>query len=121
MALPRAPEARPFYQSAKQRFEDAEFLLDAERTTGAIYLAGYSVECMLKSLILSSAPGRKRMALLASFRGSKAHDYEWLKKQYTKKFKTGTFSLPSAVSKNFSMVDTWTVELRYKAGCAEAW
>jgi len=43
MALPTIRDARSFYQSAKQRFEDAEFLLEAERTTGAIYLAGYSV------------------------------------------------------------------------------
>jgi hypothetical protein len=51
MALPTAKEAQPFYQSALQRFEDAQYLLDGERTTAAIYLAGYSVECMLKALI----------------------------------------------------------------------
>ena len=52
MALPNAVEARPFYRSAKQRFEDAQFLLEADRTTGAIYLAGYSEECILNALIL---------------------------------------------------------------------
>jgi hypothetical protein len=113
MALPHVLEARPFYQSAKQRFEDAEFLLEAERTTGAIYLAGYSVECMLKALILSTVPPGSRAQMLASFRGTKAHDYDWLKARY---FENGGPPFPSAVSKNFSLVDTWTTDLRYKAG-----
>ena len=32
MALPHEVEARTFYQAAIQRFEDAQFLLEAERT-----------------------------------------------------------------------------------------
>ena len=44
MGLPAVQEARPFYRAGKQRFEDARLLLEkAERTTGAIYLAGYGV------------------------------------------------------------------------------
>jgi HEPN domain-containing protein len=113
MTLPRVQEARPFYRSAGQRFEDAEFLLEAGRTTGAIYLAGYSVECMLKALILCIVPPAKRSEMLRSFRGSKAHDYDWLKGRY---FENGGPPLPSAVAKSFSLVDTWTTELRYKAG-----
>ena len=114
MALPDVQESRPFYQSAKQRFVDAEFLLEVERTTGAVYLAGYSIECMLKSLILSIAPRGKRKTILASFRGAKAHDYDWLKKTYLKM--PGGSPFPSAVSKNFSLVNTWTIELRYSCG-----
>jgi len=113
MALPHIQEARPFYQSAIQRFEDAEFLLEAERTTGAVYLAGYSVECMLKALILCVVPPDKRGELLASFRGARAHDFDWLKAKY---FGNGGPQFPSAVSKNFSLVDTWTTDLRYKSG-----
>jgi len=41
---------------AKQRFDDALLLLEMGRTTAAVYLAGYSVECMLKALILSAVP-----------------------------------------------------------------
>ncbi len=82
MGLPHVQEARSFYQSAKQRFENAEFLLEAERTTGAIYLAGYSVECMLKALILSTVPPDQRVERLASFRGARAHDFDWLKAKY---------------------------------------
>ena len=82
MSLPQAPEARPYYQSAKQRFEDAEFLMEAARTTGAVYLAGYGVECMLKALILTMVSENQRADVLGSFRAAKAHDFEWLKARY---------------------------------------
>jgi HEPN domain len=111
--LPHVAEARPFYQSARQRLEDAEFLLEAERTTGAIYLAGYSVECMLKALLLCVVPLDKKAGLVASFRGAKAHDYDWLKARY---FENGGPAFPSQIAKDFSLVDTWTTDLRYKAG-----
>ncbi len=116
MVLPNAPEARPFYQAAKQRFEDARFLLDAERTTGAIYLAGYCVECMLKALILSALAKSKRIEMLASFRGSKAHDYDWLKARY---LKNGGPQFPKSITIAFSFVNTWAVEIRYMAGAAK--
>jgi hypothetical protein len=49
--------ARRFDRAAIQRFDDAQFLLSGSRTNAAVYLAGYSVECMMKALILStSAP-----------------------------------------------------------------
>jgi hypothetical protein len=115
MALPRAPDARSYYQAAKQRFEDACFLLEADRTTGAIYLAGYCVEGMLKALILSVIPARKAPDVLRSFRGPKAHDYDWLKKRY---FGFGGPPLPTAVAKAFTFVNTWAVTIRYEAGAA---
>lgn len=113
MALPHASEARPFYQSAMQRFEDAQFLLAAGRTTGAVYLAGYSVECMLKALILSMASRKKRLQVLSLFRSSKAHDYDWLKRLY---FKNGGAAFPSLISRGFAYVDPWSTDLRYKPG-----
>src|SRR5437899_9599964 len=108
MALPQAGEARPYYQAAKQRFEDARFLLEADRTTGAIYLAGYCVECMLKALILATLAKGKRAEMLATFRGSRAHDYDWLKARY---FENGGQPFPKNVSKAFSFVNTWAVEI----------
>ncbi|HZU35127.1 MAG TPA: HEPN domain-containing protein, partial [Gemmataceae bacterium] len=114
--MPQAAEARPFYQAAKQRFEDAQFLLDAQRTTGAIYLAGYCVECMLKALILSMLPQGKRAEMLGLFRGSKAHDYDWLKARY---FENAGPLFPQATSKAFSFVNTWAVEIRYQAGTSK--
>ena len=37
-----------------QRYEDAQILLRADRTTGAVYLAGYGIKCILKALVLSA-------------------------------------------------------------------
>ena len=56
MAIPRGPEARLFYRCAIQRHEESVVLLEAGYTTGALYLAGYSVECILKSLVLAGVP-----------------------------------------------------------------
>jgi len=55
MAVPSSIEARLFYR-ASQRFDEAQVLLEAVRTTGAVYLAGYGIECILKALILSVFP-----------------------------------------------------------------
>ncbi len=48
----RLSEAVRFKRVAFQRFEDAEILLANDRTTGAAYMVGYSVECAFKSLLL---------------------------------------------------------------------
>jgi hypothetical protein len=85
VAMPSSVQARRFYRAAKQRFDDALLLLEMERTTAAIYLAGYSVECMLKALILSAVPQAQEAELLGMFRGARAHDYEWLLHLYVEK------------------------------------
>ncbi|MCO6457219.1 MAG: HEPN domain-containing protein [Pirellulaceae bacterium] len=116
MGLPTAQEARPFYRAGKQRFEDARLLLhQAERTTGAIYLAGYGVECLLKALILSVVPAAQRQAMEANFRGARAHNYDWLKARY---FENRGAQFPTEVSKAFALVNTWDTEWRYRAGTA---
>lgn len=114
MPLPHAAEARPYYQSAIQRFEDAQFLLEDGRTTGAVYLAGYAVECMLKALILASiAEAGKRKKMISSFRGSRAHDFGWLRSVY---LENGGPALPSDVAKLFARLTPWSTDLRYEAG-----
>jgi hypothetical protein len=112
MGLPNATEARPFYQSALQRFEDAEYLLAANRTTG-VYLAGYSVECMMKALILANAPAGRRVEILGHFRGGRGHDYDWLRARY---FEQGGPPFPTDIARQFSFVDSWSTDLRYRAG-----
>lgn len=116
MALPRGKEARLFYQSAVQRLEDARFLLESERTTGAVYLAGYGVECILKALLLTQMPHGKRAETMASFRGTRAHDYDWLKQQY---LAYGGPSIPLTMTKHLTFVSTWTTDLRYQASMIE--
>jgi hypothetical protein len=71
-----------YYRAAKQRFLEAELLLKARMKTGAVYLAGYTVECFLKALILEGVAPALRKKLLADFRGRRAHDIEWLRGLY---------------------------------------
>ena len=110
MAIPNHPEARLFYRCAFQRFEDARMLLRAERNTGAVYLAGYGIECILKSLALMAVPPPGRSGLLQSFRGARAHDYEWLRAQY---FRNGGPRSPREINESFTLVNDWSIDLRY--------
>lgn len=110
MPLPRSREARLYYQAAKQRLEDARLLLQAGRTTGAVYLAGYTVECMLKALILDSVSRSLGMRLLADFRGGRAHQIAWLESLYRRH---AGLSLPRDVVRCLSRVDWWSTEMRY--------
>lgn len=71
---------------------------------------------MLKALILSLTPDGERAGTLASFRGSRANDYDWLKARYFHRSGPG---FPSLVSKSFALVNTWSTDLRYKAGATK--
>jgi HEPN domain-containing protein len=115
MSRPQDRHARLFYRSTLQRDADARFLLDGGRTTGAIYLAGYAVECILKALILSSVPESQRTEILSSFRGARAHDYNWLREPYRDH---GGATFPANVARCFALVNTWSTDLRYQPGTA---
>lgn len=113
MAVPSSKEARFFYRCAHERYEDAKILLRAERTTGAVYLAGYGVECILKSLVLSVVPPGNVARTLQSFRGNQAHDYEWLRNLY---LTNGGHPIPRGVNGHLAFVDGWSTDLRYLPG-----
>lgn len=113
MGMPSSPHARRFYRAAKQRLDGAQLLLEMERTTAAIYLAGYSVECMLKALILSAVPQAQEEELLERFRGARAHDYEWLLQLYAEK---GGARMPSSIVPHFARVNSWSTDMRYAPG-----
>jgi hypothetical protein len=115
--MPSSAQARRFYRAAKQRFDDALLLLEMERTTAAIYLAGYSVECMLKALILSTVPQAQEAELLGMFRGARAHDYEWLLHLYVAK---GGARMPPSVVPHFARVNSWSTDMRYAPGTIAA-
>jgi len=112
MGMPSSVESRRFYRAAQQRFADAEFLFGSDRTTGAVYLAGYGVECMLKALLLALLKGRRQRAMLDSFRGRKAHDFVWLKAEFQKL----GHSIPSEVSRQLVRVSSWSTDMRYVPG-----
>lgn len=113
MTSPRSPIARKFYRVAFQRLEEAEVLSDAGYNGGAVYLAGYAVECMLKALILNAAPESQHLDVESRFRGRNAHSFEWLREEYGK---TGSPALPVDVSDALAYVTTWETSLRYTPG-----
>lgn len=116
--MPRrnSPHVRRFHLVALQRFEDAEILLQNGRTNGAMYLGGYTVECMLKALLLSSVPVGSQNALMKSFRGSIAHNYDWLRNELRAK----GIEFPAIVARQLLIVNSWSTELRYLAGTKKA-
>ena len=111
-AVANRPGSAPFLSGCKQRYEDAQYLIDAGRTTGAVYMAGYGVECMLKAIVLAQAPPKPRAELLRSFRGRRAHDYDWLKTCY---FKYGGVPFPKETMSAFDLLKDWNTDLRYLA------
>ena len=110
MATPRSREARRFFRCALQRREDADVLFDAGHNTGAVYLAGYGVECILKALLLSITPQAQESSVLALFRGGKAHDYNQLKVWYRER---GGPAPPPSVNRAFVLAQEWSTDLRY--------
>lgn len=110
MAVPASIEARLYYRCVFQRYEDAQILLRADHTTGAVYLAGYGIECMLKALVLSDLAPAARTEMLNSFRGARAHDYEWLRTQY---LENGGARFPREITEAFTLVSDWSTDMRY--------
>jgi len=73
-------------------------------------MAGYSVECILKALVLSSVPKNVRNNILQTFRGHRAHDYEWLRALYRQ---YGGPDPPREIRRSFTLVNRWSTDLRY--------
>ena len=113
MGLPQSTEARLYYRAAKQRFDDSQLLLAAGRTTGAIYLAGYTVECFLKAMILANVARVLRRHLLEEFRSNRGHNIEWLGALYRRHVGA---AVPRDVARHLSRVASWSTDLRYATG-----
>jgi len=113
VTMPKSKNARQYYRAAWQRFEDADFLMHGGRTTAAVYLAGYGVECILKALILAAVPSSREEGILQDFRGSRAHDFESLRKLLSDR--SGA-ALTRYVVRHFAHVNTWSTEMRYSPG-----
>ena len=110
MAIPRSREGRAFFRAAFQRKVDADLLLDNDRTTGAVYLAGYAVECGLKTLMFEIVPVKVHADLFAEFCGRRAHDFDWLLKRYGQ---LGGPLVPPEMIKELTYLNSWTTDLRY--------
>lgn len=91
------------------RLKKARFLLQHNYTTAAVYLAGYAVECMLKTLILANEPAARHPQTMKSFRGVHSHAYRWLREELAKR----RVNLPATITKGLTRVKFWTTSLRY--------
>jgi HEPN domain-containing protein len=113
VGVPRDKDAKRFYRAARQRLEDAVFLLDSERTTAAVYLAGYCVECLLKALILAQAGKAYKDEALDSFHGSGAHNYDRLMAMYERYGGHRPTKKDKELTEAFIIVASWDTDLRY--------
>jgi hypothetical protein len=116
-AAPRIASSHlDFRRVAFHRLDDAQILLQFERTTGALYLAGYAVECMLKAMVLSRSPASRRSDFAADFRGSAGHSLENLKRLWAA---AGGEPFSRELTRAFATVAAWSTDYRYVPGIIE--
>ncbi len=106
---------KSYMRAATQRAEAAKALLDipGARDFGldAIYLAGYTVECCLKALILERTPTKKRKKALEEISsGSTCHNYDFLLRE----LKLKGVTVPPPIRESLeSTKKEWNTRLRY--------
>lgn len=107
-------EVARFYRAGVQRLEAANVLYQCQYFRDSAYLAGYSVECMLKAYYLSNSPSQKhRQIIQKEFTGHRAHDF-YLLMALTHGF-GGSF--PVEIRRHIlDCREIWSVDLRYTVG-----
>jgi HEPN domain-containing protein len=110
---PSSTSVRHWRNAAHQRFEDAQILFSYDRNTGAVYLAGYGVECILKALIVASVPATRERDVLDTFSGKQGHDLERLRSTYQRE---SGLAIGREMVVHLARVSTWSTDLRYKPG-----
>jgi hypothetical protein len=109
MGTPRDMDARRFYLAGGRRKDDGRNLFTHDDSIrGAVYISGYSVECMLKALIIVQA-GKNKDDVIAEFRGGGAHNFDRLRDLFRKQ--GGSF--PRQVTEAFLRVRDWSTDWRY--------
>lgn len=111
--------SRDFVKVAAQRLNTAEFLLNngtLRFTLDAMYIAGYTVECSLKALILEKTPVAEKAARLIDLTsGAKMHRPEVLAGLLA----DAGAQLPVEFAKRIRRAD-WSTDLRYETGRKDA-
>jgi len=64
----------------------------------------------MKAMVLSALAPTARAEMLRSFRGARAHDYEWLRTQY---LQNGGARFPREITAAFTLVSDWSTDIRY--------
>jgi HEPN domain-containing protein len=105
------PNALTLSKVAMNRYDDADCLMKAKRYNAAIYLAGYAVECMLKSLLVTRTPVSKTAEIQDFFRGNLGHNLEQLLLAIRERGE----NFPSPVTRMFQTINKiWSVNIRYQ-------
>jgi len=60
--------------------------------------------------VLATVLAAERPNVLKSFRGPKAHEYEWLRNLY---LTNGGSRFPRDINQKFTLVNDWSTDLRY--------
>lgn len=101
---------REFLKVAYTRLRAAEHLLGGRFHLDAQYLAGYSIECGLKALILQRTPLQRRQDMLKRLTaGARMHQFEVL----LGKLRVHKISLPPELVKKLRRFP-WSPALRYE-------
>ncbi|MBI3822162.1 MAG: hypothetical protein HY289_05720 [Planctomycetes bacterium] len=67
----------------------------------------------MKALLLASVSPGLRQELMGEFRGSRAHNIEWLGRLYRRNV---GIAVPGAITQHLSRVASWSTDLRYATG-----
>jgi hypothetical protein len=104
--------SRDFQRAANQRLVAAHVLLRGRLTLDAQYVAGYTVECTLKALILEKTPLSVKSAKLAMISsGKKMHAPAVLLNE----LRNLGVQLPVEIAKRMRKF-RWSTDLRYETG-----
>ncbi len=109
MSLSNNPDARAYYLPARRRLEDAKVLLEHHRHDGAMYLAGFAVECLFKAVILANSTPGQRTRLAARLKSEIGHDLDGLRKELARR----SLHLGEHEREAFVQVNTWDNNQRY--------
>jgi HEPN domain-containing protein len=101
-----------FLRVAAQRLTTAEFLLEHRYNLDAMYLAGYTVECALKALILEATPEADRNDILMRISSGKHMHYP---EALGSLLKDRGYPIPLELVKRLRRFG-WSTNLRYEAG-----
>ena len=109
MARARSKDARLHYHCADMRRVEANILIKASQPTGAVYLAGYVVECMLKALNIESQPGTPPGSRMEELKRI-GHNLTGLLDLYLQE---GGSRPPGNVARAFTLASDRSSEIRY--------
>ena len=110
----QSTEVRRFPRIVAARAKEAASVRSSGLSQGAVYLAGYEVECLLKALLLTVTRPADRADLLEEFRGKVGHNLVHLRDAYRE---AAGAAMPRAINLAFlTVTGQWSPNLRYHPG-----